>query len=226
MVEYRYELKYVISKPIAEMLKKQLSAVMELDENSVSKKYSYDVRSLYFDDAYSTSLFEKRDGVQFRGKYRIRIYNNSDKYIKLECKHKDIDMTYKEDVRLTLPATKAICEGRYHQIITKNNFINKFLANAQVRQLRPTVIVDYRRTAFAHPVSKTRITFDEYIRSGKYNYDLFEENIDSVPITKPDEIVLEVKCNDFIPAHILAILNSVPKLRQAISKFAYCREVK
>ena len=52
------------------------------------------------------------------------------------------------------------------------------------------------------------------------------KNIETVPITKPDEIVLEVKCNDFIPAHITAILNSVPKLRQAISKFAYCRTAK
>ncbi len=226
MVEYRYELKYVISKPIAEMLKKQLSAVMELDKNSKSEKYSYDVRSLYFDDVYSTSLDEKRDGVQFRSKYRIRIYNCSSDYIKLECKHKDIDMTYKEDVELTLPAAKAICEGRYYQIRTDNKFLNKFLANAQIRQLRPSVIVDYRRTAFTHPVSKTRITFDEYIRSGRYDCDLFDENIETVPITKPDEIVLEVKCNDFIPAHITAILNSVPKLRQAISKFAYCRVVK
>ena len=217
MVEYRYELKYVISKPIAEMLKKQLSAVMELDKHSISEKYSYDVRSLYFDDVYSTSLDEKRDGVQFRGKYRIRIYNFSSEYIKLECKHKDIDMTYKEEVVLPLQAAEAICEGRYYQIRTTNNFLNKFLANAQVRQLRPSVIVDYRRTAFAHPVSKTRITFDEYIRSGRYDCDLFDKNIETVPITKPDEIVLEVKCNDFIPAHITAILNSVPKLRQAIS---------
>ncbi|MGI6510696.1 MAG: polyphosphate polymerase domain-containing protein [Erysipelotrichaceae bacterium] len=226
MVEYRYELKYVISKPIAEMLKKQLAAVMELDQHSKSEKYSYDVRSLYFDDAYSNSLDEKRDGVQFRSKYRIRIYNNSSEHIKLECKHKDIDMTYKEDVTLSLKAALAICEGRYYQILTNNNFLKKFLANAQIRQLRPSVIVDYRRTAFTHPVSKTRITFDEYIRSGRYDCDLFEKNIETVPITKPDEIVLEVKCNDFIPAHITAILNSVPKLRQAISKFAYCRTAK
>ncbi|HQB32516.1 MAG TPA: polyphosphate polymerase domain-containing protein [Erysipelotrichaceae bacterium] len=226
MVEYRYELKYVISKPIAEMLKNQLAAVMELDRNSKSEKYSYDVRSLYFDDAFSTSLDEKRDGIQFRSKYRIRIYNYSSRTIKLECKHKDIDMTYKEEVLLPLAAAIAICEGRFYQITSKNSFLNKFLANAQVRQLRPSVIVDYRRTAFAHPVSKTRITFDEYIRSGKYNYDLFDKDIETVPVTKPDEIVLEVKCNDFIPAHITAILNSVPKLRQAISKFAYCREVK
>jgi len=226
MVEYRYELKYVISKPIAEMLKKQLSAVMKLDRHSISDKYSYDVRSLYFDDVYSTSLDEKRDGVQFRSKYRIRIYNNSSEHIKLECKHKDLDMTYKEEVELPLQAAMAICEGRYYQIITKNNFLNKFLANAQIRQLKPSVIVDYRRTAYTHPVSKTRVTFDEYIRSGKYNCDLFDEKIETVPITKPDEIVLEVKCNDFIPEHITAILNSVPKLRQAISKFAYCRMVK
>lgn len=38
---------------------------MELDRHSISEKYSYDVRSLYFDDAFSTSLDEKEMASSF-----------------------------------------------------------------------------------------------------------------------------------------------------------------
>ena len=82
MVEYRYELKYVIAKADAEMLKRQLRLVMDLDKYSKSSDYSYDIRSLYFDNAYSSSWLEKVDGIEYRGKYRIRIYNMKDDIIK------------------------------------------------------------------------------------------------------------------------------------------------
>lgn len=227
MVEYRYELKFVISRYSAEMLKNQLKCVMEMDKNSVSEDYSYDIRSLYFDDIYGSSYYEKIDGVQYRGKYRIRIYNNSSDVIKLECKHKDVDMTYKESCNISLKAAVAICNGNYVNIVSNKPFLNKFLANAQIYQLRPAVIVDYRRLALTCPVSDVRITFDENISSGRYSNDLFDPNIITYPIMdKENEVVLEVKCNEFIPSHILAILSSVSKLRLAVSKFAYCRSLK
>jgi SPX domain protein involved in polyphosphate accumulation len=224
MVEYRYELKYVIDKVDAEMLKRQLKAVMELDKNSISEEYSYDIRSLYFDNAYSSSWLEKVDGIEYRGKYRIRIYNLSDSVIKLECKHKDVDMTYKESCSISRKTTDALCQGKYINVVTNKPFLNKFLANANIQQLRPSIIVDYRRTAFTYPISDVRITFDENICSGRYNTDLFDKEMITYPIMDPDkQVVLEVKCNEFIPQHILDILHSVSKLRVAVSKFAYCR---
>ena len=84
--EYRYELKYVISNQAAELLKQQLKALMETDSHSVSDEYSYMIRSLYFDDINSSAYFDKLDGVEYRSKYRMRIYNNSKDVIKLECK--------------------------------------------------------------------------------------------------------------------------------------------
>lgn len=226
MVEYRYELKFVIEKTQAEILKRQLKTVMSLDSHSISEEYSYDIRSLYFDDAYSTALYDKLDGIEFRGKYRMRLYNYSDSIIKMECKHKDGDMTYKEDCSISRKVADAIIAGRYTAIISKTPFLQKFLANAQIRMLRPAVIVDYRRTAFTYPASSVRITFDENIRSGRYQTDIFDSSLVTYPVTTNDQLVLEVKCNEFIPAHILAILSSVPKVRLAVSKFAYCREKK
>ncbi len=227
MVEYRYELKYVLDRVSAEMLKQQLKCIMPMDKFSVSEDYSYDIRSLYFDNSYSSSWREKVDGIEYRGKYRMRIYNLSDEIIKLECKHKDVDMTYKENCSISRKTADALCAGKYLNIVSNKPFLNKFLVNGHIQQLRPTIIVDYRRMAFTYPTSEVRITFDENIRSGRYNTDLFDKDMLTYPIMdEQNEVVLEVKCNEFIPQHILDILRNVPKLRMAVSKFAYCRAIK
>ena len=104
--------------------------------------------------------------------------------------------------------------------------MNRVLAEAMARSLRPSILVEYRRLAFVYPVSEVRITFDSELRSGRYDMDLF--NADSSTFETFDEgrQVLEVKCNEFIPQHILNVLSSVPLLRQAVSKFAICRSMK
>lgn len=219
---YRYEMKYIINKETADLLKKQLSLVMKLDPHSISQEYSYDIRSLYFDDRDSSAFYEKVDGVEFRYKYRIRIYNNSDASIKLECKHKDADMTYKEDCTISKKVTNAIIAGKYSAIHTERPFLSKFLLEARLKKIKPSVIVDYRRTAFTYPVSEVRITFDENIRSGRYDHNLFG---DVNTLSAVDGIVMEVKFNDFLPEHINVIINSSVKEREAVSKFAYCRSL-
>ncbi|MBO4218027.1 MAG: polyphosphate polymerase domain-containing protein [Erysipelotrichaceae bacterium] len=224
MVEYRYELKFLISRFTADTLKKQLSQVMRMDSHSISDEYSYDIRSLYFDDPYGSAQDDKRDGNEYRSKYRMRIYNHTYATIKMECKHKHGNMTIKEDCSISRKMADDIIAGRYTSIETERKFLKKFLANAQIRMLRPAVVVDYRRTAFTCPVSSTRITFDEDIRAGRYNLDIFDPDINTLPVC--DEVVMEVKCDEFIPAHILAILSSYPKLRLAVSKFAVCSSVK
>ena len=85
MRKYRNEIKFIISKNIAEILKQRLSLIMDLDTNSFNDDNSYFIRSLYFDDEDSKAYYEKIDGVEYRKKYRIRIYNLDDKFIRLEC---------------------------------------------------------------------------------------------------------------------------------------------
>ena len=224
--EYRYELKYIISDQAAELLKQQLRALMELDSHSISDGCSYTIRSLYFDDINSSAYYDKLDGIESRSKYRMRIYNGSKDVIKLECKHKDENMTYKESSSLNYEIARAVIDGRYGAIRTNDAFMNRFLAEAMARSLRPSILVEYRRLAFVYPVSEVRITFDSELRSGRYDMDLF--NADSSTFETFDEgrQVLEVKCNEFIPQHILNVLSSVPLLRQAVSKFAICRSMK
>ena len=89
----RHEQKYYISYGEYYNLVSKLSAVLKRDGNYGDKGYF--IRSLYFDDMYNSSYYEKEAGNFTRSKYRIRIYNYSDKYgdIKLEQKCK-IDLHF------------------------------------------------------------------------------------------------------------------------------------
>ena len=73
----------MISKNTGEILKQKLKTIMDIDKNSYNEDNTYQIRSLYFDDPQNTAYYEKLDGVEYRKKYRIRIYNKYDNFIRL-----------------------------------------------------------------------------------------------------------------------------------------------
>lgn len=222
---YRYEWKFVLTRTEALTLQQRLKGILALDPHSLSEKKSYTIRSLYFDDPFSTAFDEKQDGVEYRKKYRIRMYNDDDSYLKLECKHKDEDRTYKEDSRITRLQAQQMMARNYGAIQTQDPFVERFLAEAMVKDLRPSVIVQYDRTAYVSPVSEVRITFDADVRSGRYITNLFDPHLNLLPVVSAGDLVLEVKYNEFLMEPLPQILCSVPMIRQAVSKFALCRAI-
>ncbi len=224
--QYRHELKFVLSKEQAEFLKRKLSCLMEIDENFKNDDHTYFIRSLYFDDVYDNAYYEKMDGLEKREKYRIRIYNLDSSFIRLERKEKNRDLTYKVQEKITKKQCLKFLDGDFEEEGGKSALLSEFLLKQKLFQLRPAVIVDYKRLAYTYPIEDTRITFDEEIRSGKFNHNLFDKDILLFPVLEPDEVVLEVKFNDAIPSHLACIINTVPTVRQAVSKFALCKEKK
>ena len=96
---YRHELKYLINEGEHAALACRMAPVFKLDKHA--RAGGYTIRSLYFDD-YCNSAYEEKDaGILMRKKYRVRIYNGSDKVIKLERKKKYGSWIYKEDAPLT-----------------------------------------------------------------------------------------------------------------------------
>ena len=223
--EYRYELKYVMKKSDAEQLKKDLQKIMRLDPNSVSEECSYRIRSLYFDNPLNEAFYEKNDGIEFRKKYRLRMYNDNSEFLRMECKHKDGNWTYKEDCKIDKSTADLILKNKLNAIKSDNEFLKRFISETKIKGLKPSVIVDYNRLAFVYPVSNVRITFDEDLHSGRNNVDFFNKKGNTVPVFPDQQLVLEVKCDRFIPDHILSIIASYPKIRQAVSKFALCKGV-
>lgn len=223
-MKYRNEVKYIITKNQAKILMQRLNLVMNLDANT-SEDNSYLIRSLYFDDVNSNSYYEKLDGVLFRKKYRIRIYNKDSDFIRLECKHKHNNMTAKEQALINKDICDKIINGSF-DIETNDEVLKKFLIDIKTRHLIPSVIVDYQRVAYTYPISTVRITFDYNIKSGRYNYDLFDRDVALTNVMDDNLVVLEVKFDEVLPIHIANIIETIPSYRQAVSKFALCREMK
>lgn len=226
-VKYRHELKFILNKEVANILKYRLSLLMDVDENSTFSDNTYFIRSLYFDDVYDSAYYEKIDGLEKREKYRIRLYNFDDSFIRLERKDKNRDLTHKSQTAISKEECLAFMTGKYPSIDEiDDDLIRDFVIKQKLKNLRPSVIVDYKRLAYTYPIEEVRVTFDEEIRSGRFQNNLFDKNILSFDVLEPDEVVLEVKFNNALPSHIASVIKSIPMIRQAISKFALCREQK
>lgn len=223
MRKYRHELKFIISKNMAEILKQRLSLIMKIDDNG---KNGYFIRSLYFDTPSSDAYYEKLNGVLYRKKYRIRLYNKDDNFIRLERKLKHNNLTSKDQTIISKELCENIINNNIYTFKTSDNLLREFLIDRNIKVLRPSVIVDYYRLAFTYPVSDVRITFDYNISSGKYNYDLFDYDENTYKVIDDKTIVLEVKYNEILPEIIALILNTVPTFRSAYSKFSECRSIK
>lgn len=227
MRKYRNEIKFIISKTMAEVLKQRLSLIMSVDTNSYNSDNSYLIRSLYFDNENSDAYYEKMDGVEYRKKYRIRIYNFDDKFIRLECKYKHNNKTSKDQILIDKELCSKIINGKIDEIdLTKDNLLRQFALDYRLNRLNPSIIIDYNRVAFTYHVSDVRITFDSQIKSGMYNYNLFDKNATTYRVIDDNQMVLEVKFNEILPESIALILQTVPTFRQAFSKFATCRNIK
>lgn len=226
MRKYRHEIKYIIGPNQAKILKQRLAMIMQVDQNSIFKDHTYLIRSLYFDTPTSSAYYEKLDGVLYRSKYRIRIYNGDDSFIRLERKLKHNQLTSKDQIKITRETAEALIAGNVDDIVPDGKLLEEFIRDMKLKVLRPSVIVDYRRLAFTYPVSDVRITFDSMLKSGRYQYDLFDEDIPTYHVMPEQETVLEVKFNEFLPDHIAKVLMTVPMFRQAVSKFAICRSIK
>ena len=224
--KYRHELKFKISESAAEVLKQKLYLIMGTDDNAYYDDGSYLIKSLYFDDLNSKSYYEKMDGVLYRKKYRIRIYNNDDSFIRLEKKMKHNNYTAKEQMLISEDIYCKILEGKLDEIESPTGLLEEFIYDSKTKGLIPSIIVGYHRIAFTYPVSDVRITFDSNIESGLYNYDLFDNQMPTYNLDEKGKQVLEVKFNEVLPLHIANILNDIPSCREAVSKFALCRSIK
>ena len=215
----RHEIKYIIRRADAELLKYRLPALLRRDPHALANG-SYFIRSLYFDDPDFSAYRDKLNGVKERTKYRLRFYNYDDSLLFLEKKIKNGDLTGKDSVAVDRAVGDMLLRGD-DSLRRAEGLLGEF---GRLRQgvYRPAVIVDYDRYAYTYPTGNVRVTIDENVRTSPYQTDLFDAWLLPVPVLEEDEAVLEVKYDGFLPAPVGAILEGVPKQRCAVSKYAKC----
>ncbi len=223
--QVRHELKYYISQSQYQVLARTLRALLDRDENA-DENAEYLIRSLYFDTIFDDALLEKIAGVQNRNKYRIRIYNHSDRLIRMECKSKYGSYVSKRQTVISRDLCEQLIAGDPTGLQnTSSGLLREVFREMRLNLLHPVVIVDYVREAYRHPAEDIRITFDKQLRSGLFSRDLFNPNLPTVPPLSADQVILEVKFNRFLPPYLSSILSLAAgwSSRSAISKYTLCR---
>ena len=221
----RHELKFFINEGQHYLLSRALDRTLDRDPNG-DENNEYAIRSLYFDTVFNTALYEKFDGVPNRNKYRIRIYNFSDRVIKMECKTKLDSLISKRSISIPRDLCEQLIAGDPTGLeSTRSGLLNDVYREMTVNLLRPCVIVDYIREAYLHPAEEVRITFDKQLRTGMRSHDLFNPHVPTVPPFDHQLMILEVKYNQVLPPYIRDLLNTYcpNAISSAISKYTWCR---
>lgn len=223
-VNYRHELKYLVSAAQIALLEGQIRHLMQPDTHTDSSGM-YTIRSLYFDDYDNRCYYENENGTDPREKFRIRIYDHKPEPISLECKRKERGKTLKSACRLTREQAECLIRGE-NLPITEDSpaLLRYFLVNMQLRRLRPAVIVEYERRPYVYRNGNVRITFDKNVTSIPATEDFFSPKVCGRPIMATGQHLMEVKFDGYLPDFLYRSLNLDMREQTAYSKYYLCRK--
>ena len=221
---YRHELKYAIPYADYLALRNRLRAVMTTDPHT-NADGRYRIRSIYFDNVDDKALREKIDGIGKREKFRIRYYNDDFSFITLEKKMKIDSLCLKYDAVITQADCRRILSGDLAWMKAHEQpLVRELYAKMQYQRLQPRVLVSYVREPYIFAPGNVRVTFDSDIRTSLFHREFLTKEVSDVSATDtPQDRILEVKFDAFLP-QIIQDLIQIPGIRQqAFSKYGACR---
>ena len=145
--------------------------------------------------------------------------------IKLECKEKRGDRIKKRAVSVPRAAADGMTHGDFSQLYESDDTLcREILSLAKGRGLAPSVVVDYDREAYVHPVGNVRLTFDKALHAGISDSDIFNKELVTVPIFPDESVIFEIKYDELLPTYIRDLVSTSHGERIALSKFCLCRD--
>jgi len=221
-MQYRNEIKHLITHGDRAAICAVMKTIARLDPHAQTKGF-YTIRSLYFDNMADKALREKLDGVNEREKFRIRYYDGDTSVIHLEKKVKRDGVGYKVSCSLTAEEAQRIIDGDILWMATDpRGLVVELYAKMKGQGLRPKTIVDYERIPFVYGAGNVRVTIDFNIRTGLRCTDFLNPDCVTIPANGND-IVLEVKWDDYLPTIIRHAVQLKGRRQTAYSKYAQCR---
>jgi hypothetical protein len=221
--KYRHELKIGINSFDKALLSSRLSHVMRRDRFA-GPDGSYVVRSLYFDDIDNHALMDKFMGAIYREKFRIRTYDREASVIRLELKVKNNGLGYKEAAPLSRAECAAILAGDSAFLKHRPEMVCRRLYSKMSTGLfKPRTIVQYEREAYEWDPGRVRVTLDSNLVTGLSSVDFLNSALPLTGVTDEGLSILEIKYDEFLPAHIADLLMLNSRQRAALSKYAICR---
>lgn len=224
---YRHENKFLISVAEAIEIASKLKGVMKYDPNA-DRQGKYTISSVYFDNHENRALKASETGVPRREKFRIRAYDHSDAYIKLEKKEKIRNLCRKTSVRINRKIYDNVLYGDARLLLTLNSEVaNELYCAIKANGFRPVTAVEYERRVFVHPISQTRITFDTNVKGSIAGVDIFRDQASFMPTLSPVTAILEIKYDEFLPEFISRVIPHTQISKQtSVCKYVYGRTYK
>ncbi|MCQ2535995.1 MAG: polyphosphate polymerase domain-containing protein [Lachnospiraceae bacterium] len=223
-LKFRNEIKYVVTEAELALISGRISPIMKKDSH-VGPNGIYRIRSTYFDDLNDSCFYENENGTDKREKFRVRIYDASDKRITLECKFKERSMTRKESTPITREMYEKMVDGTFSIPDDRKDdkLLRKFYQRYKKDGLRPRIIVAYERTPFVYHVGNVRVTFDKNIGYSDKVENLFDEYLPLRPVMPVGRHVLEVKYDELLPTFIYGPMNLRDLRQETYSKYYLSR---
>lgn len=180
----------------------------------------YEIRSLYFDDAWDHCMDENESGVDQRQKYRIRIYDAGTDVIRLEIKEKYRNLTRKTSCTLSQEECRQLMEGAMPLTMGQRPALNQLQLQMRCCRMEPKAVIAYERTAFVYPEGNVRITLDRNIMASRRLEEFLEDRVSGMtPVLPTGWHVLEVKYDEFLPDVIAGMLETGNLRQTAFSKY-------
>lgn len=180
----------------------------------------YEIRSLYFDDAWDRCMDENEAGVDQREKFRIRIYDGGADVIHLEIKEKYRSLTKKTSCDLSEAECLQVMEGALPLSLDERAPLNRLKMMMRCSRMAPKAVIAYERSAFVYPAGNVRITFDRNIMASGVCGEFLEERVSGmVPVLPTGVHVLEVKYDELLPDVISELLETGNLRQTAFSKY-------
>jgi hypothetical protein len=225
---HRFEFKYIVSGEVLDRIERELELRMERDRHA-GPDGSYPIRSIYFDSDIFHWLAEKKAGLHERYKFRLRTYDLTNRYsdpVFLELKGKSDVLVYKHRQFLQAAGLgESMTSGMVNlceSIVDADGDIprvgEQFVHDVFRMRLSPSVVVDYRRTAFENSANPDfRVTIDRDVFASR-------AGCDGLPRGIPHELargyaVLEIKFRYHLPAWFHRLIGECELWRKSFSKF-------
>ena len=214
--EFAAEVKFLISRPLAEQIREWARARLSPDPNAAgAMQDTYRISSLYFD----TEKFDvfRRTGSFGRSKYRIRRYGASDT-IFLERKLKTRGMVSKRRTLVPMEDLSRLADQEpergwlgfwYHRRLS-------------AREVRPVCQIAYERTArvLMTQHGPIRLTLDENIRTVATERLKFQDASEGM-LLAPNHVILELKFRQGLPSLFEVLTNEFSLVAQPVSKYRH-----
>lgn len=220
----RREEKYPLS--IEEAIRYSHKFSQMLMPDVYSQDGSYMVRSLYFDTIEDKDFFDKMKEQNVRRKIRLRIYNPTDTYAKLEMKQKENIFQRKRSLKITREDAENLIAGNYTVLLKyPEEFAAEMYGVMVAECYRPKTIVEYRRNAFVVKENNIRLTLDSDIKATESSFDLFADSLPLNPVFPQDRVIFEVKYDKFLLGYLTDIISMVNTRRITSSKYCMGRSI-